>query len=76
MATKDKLKVSRSEEAALLAERDYWLELEEALGWTLYGWTYRQRASFITPGQYAGGTDTIQLTGRQRDDILKALDDA
>jgi hypothetical protein len=48
----------------------YWQELADLLGWKVYGFTFKNTASYQT------GKDlwnTIQLTGGQRDDIVKAI---
>lgn len=55
------------------ADRRYWNKLAKALGWRLYGWTYRNHASFITspPGIHY---QFIEVTGSQRDAILAAIE--
>lgn len=51
----------------------YWNELADLVGWKLYGFTYKNSASFDTGGLYH---NTIQLTANQRDDIVRAIKNA
>jgi hypothetical protein len=51
----------------------YWNELANLLGWKVYGFTYKSSASFDTGGMYHS---TVQLTGYQRDDIVRAIRNA
>ena len=53
----------------------YWSELATLLPtWRLMGFTYRTKATYVTPGHYGDyHTDTINLTGKQRDELVAAL---
>lgn len=57
------------------ADLAYWEELAKLVpGWKVMGWTYRQSATYITIGHWGPyHTDTVALTGRQRDDLVNAL---
>lgn len=57
------------------ADRDYWNELAAALGWVLYGWTDRREAQFFT-GTVPQNTPLEHVSGKMRDDILKAIQTA
>lgn len=48
-------------------DRDYWLELERFLPWKLFGFSYKDKASFDTnPG-------TLILSASQYEQILNAI---
>ena len=62
--------MNKREVKEALADQDWWQELEVVPGWTLYGWSYRQHASFRT-----GPHTTIEIRGHERDAILAAIKD-
>lgn len=64
--------MSKRELRMITEERDYWKKLADLVGWQLMGWTYKRGATYITPNIY-GGQDTINMTGFQRDDLVKAI---
>ena len=55
------------------ADRDYWNELATVLGWTLYEWKDREHAQFFIGPNTLHNTPLETVTGKMRDDILKAL---
>lgn len=59
------------------AEEDlaYWKVLEDLIpGFKVLGWTWRNGATYVTLGQYGSHyTDTLNLTGVQRDLIVTAF---
>jgi len=61
------------EDRQLQEELEYWQELETLLGWKLYGWTFKNSASYDTGGLYHS---SVTLTGKQRDDIVRAIKNA
>jgi hypothetical protein len=62
----------------LEADLAYWQELADAIdGWSLMGFTWRQSATYVTPGQrHTKHTDVLNLTWVQRDGILAAIEAA
>jgi len=64
-----------SKEAIMAADLAYWTELADLIpGWNLMGWSNRSGATYVTPGHWgAHYTDTVNLTGRQRDDLVDML---
>lgn len=64
--------LSDTEIRRVQADAAYWREIEQPLGWTLLGFSRRFSATYITPtrGQL---TDTLVLSGPQRDAIAHAL---
>ena len=71
----DITKIKAKELKTLQEEQSYWKELSDLIpGWELYGWSYKQSVTYITPSHWnALDTDTIQMTGMQRDDLVKAI---
>lgn len=61
--------MSDIEHQATLADRDWWMAFGNQFNWQLYGWTYRDRATFYHPGEIAA----IIVTGKVRDSIQAAL---
>lgn len=57
--------------AGMLADKAYWTELADKLGWRLLGWTYRKHATFATDED--SYQHVLQITLRQRDDIARAI---
>lgn len=57
------------------ADKAYWLELASALGWKLIGFTYRWHGTYVNVIT-TGSEEVCHLSGKQRDDILRALDAA
>ena len=59
--------------AVIEADKNYWEELADVLGWKLHGFTDRNTACFYTGrnGVYIGST--LTLTGSERDTILSAI---
>ena len=59
--------------AVIEADKNYWEELADVLGWKLHGFTDRNTAGFYTGrnGVYIGST--LTLTGSERDTILSAI---
>lgn len=57
-------------EAEVLADRDYWLELGKTLGWTLYGFSYRNVGNFWTDPLHHC---LLQLRGHERDAVMEAI---
>jgi hypothetical protein len=49
----------------LRTDAGYWRVLGDKLGWRLYGWTYRQGATFINKQD-----QTHHFTAAERDDVL------
>ncbi len=68
---------SRAEIAIIAADSDYWQELADALGWTLAGFTNRQRAAYYTPWpDYPPSisiSHSLELRAYQRNAIMKAI---
>ena len=55
------------------ADLAYWQVLSELIpDWLVFGWSNRHSASYLTSGEY-GDRVTLQLTGTQRDAIVKAI---
>jgi hypothetical protein len=50
------------------AQLAYWQELAELVGWEVMGWSFKNTASYVT-----GENQTLQMTGRQRDDLVAAI---
>jgi hypothetical protein len=69
------VRYTAKERAAAIADKAWWEELATAVGWDLYGWTYRTGATFLTRKQYeyAQNPGMIEVTGAQRDQILEAI---
>lgn len=68
--------MNKREEKELLADKEYWMEVTKVIpGWELFGWTYRDKATFITKNHYQPATahDTLYLTGLQRDELLESF---
>lgn len=60
---------SKAEVAQIEADLAYWQEIERIIpNWHVYGWTRRRSVSIET-----GDGSSIQLTGKQRDDIVEAF---
>ena len=58
------------------ADLRWWQVLETYIPqWRIYGWTYRQSASIETNYDPEGARygSSLQLTGKQRDQIVEAL---
>jgi hypothetical protein len=52
----------------IMDDHDYWMVIENLLGWQLFGFTHKASASYATD-KYSN----IRLTGKQRDDIVNAI---
>lgn len=53
----------------ILKDEEYWVELEELLGWRLIGFSYRLTATYVDKQGRS-----VNLTGQQRDDIVGAIE--
>ncbi len=49
-------------------ERDWWRVLADKVGWSVYGWTCYQKATYID-----GRGKFIELTHDQRNELLEAM---
>lgn len=56
----------------MLLDKAYWQELADALGWKLIGFTYRWHATYVN-NITQGSDESAHLSGKQRDDIMRAL---
>lgn len=56
----------------LAADKVYWQELADALGWKLLGFTYRWHGTFKNNITH-GSDEACHLSGKQRDDIIRAI---
>jgi hypothetical protein len=62
------IQATPEETARVFAERDYWREFGNPLGWKVYCWTYRDHCVFVdSKGKLFG------LKGYQRDEIIAAF---
>lgn len=59
------------EEQQALEDRDWWRDFGAQFGWRLYGFTYRNGATFFTSDQ-----GRIEITGDQKEAIAAALREA
>ncbi len=62
-------KAEFSENLKSLADAEWWKSFGEQFGWTLYGWTFRDSATFRTSERA-----TLNITGKQRDQIQDYID--
>ncbi len=60
-----------SKHQSIEEERAYWQELASALGWQLYGWSYKHSGTYFTNNK---SDHTLQLTGYERDTIMNAIE--
>ena len=56
----------RTEE--VVADRDWWMEFGDRFGWRLYGFTYRDGATFFVDKR-----ETVEISGKVRTDIDTAM---
>jgi hypothetical protein len=54
------------------ADRKYWEEFGDAIGWKLSGWTGRRHAGFLT-GRQQIELPGFSITGYERDAIMAAI---
>ncbi len=60
-----------AEDKQALADRDWWREFGGRHGWRLYGWTYRDAATFITSEH-----GRIEISGEQKEVIDTVITEA
>lgn len=53
-------------------DKAYWQELATALGWKLIGFTYHWHTTYVNNITH-GSDESCHLSGKQRDDIMRAL---
>ena len=65
---------TKAETKEILAERREWHALGKPMGWTLYGWTFRDQATYYTDDPYkAARPGMIEVTWKQMQDIAGAI---
>jgi hypothetical protein len=63
---------TKKELAEITADRKYWEEFGDAIGWKLSGWTGRRHAGFLT-GRRQIELPSFSITGAERDAIMAAI---
>lgn len=66
---------TKKELAQITADRDYWDEFGNAVGWKLSGFTNRRHAGFNT-GRQQIELPGFSITGSERDSIMAAIEKA
>ncbi len=69
----------------LIAEHEWWAEVEQVLPWKLHGWDHKTGATFFTSPTLSSKNklydalvlpyrcDVIELTGTQKEQIMEAV---
>lgn len=63
---------TKEEIAEILADKAYWEEFGNAIGWRLTGWTLRRHAGFLT-GRKQIELGAFSITGAERDAIMAVI---
>lgn len=63
--------MTTADKVRMLRDRDWWRELGTAVGWRLFGFSYRNEATFFTDP--VRNNPRIEVTGSQRDQIMSAI---
>jgi hypothetical protein len=63
---------TKKELAEIIADKAYWNEFGDTIGWTLTGWTGRRHAGFNT-GRKQIELPGFSITGAERDAIMAAI---
>jgi hypothetical protein len=68
-------KYTKKELDEITADKKYWEEFGDAIGWKLNGWTGRRHAGFNT-GRQQIELPGFSITGSERDAIMLAINKA